>query len=467
MSRRAAGLRGRSAKIIATLGPGSSAPGTIRLLAEAGVDVFRLNFSHGEQEKHKKTYEAIRMTEELLGRPLAVLADMQGPKIRVGKFPGGALKLDMRGEYDLIVGKETDADNVIPVPRAEILSVLEEGDTILADDGLLIFTVIKAGKNPRVRSELPGVLKDRKGFTVRGKALPVPALSEKDRSDLAFALDMGVDIIALSFVQTVADIDEARGLIGDRAMIVAKLEKPAAIDNLDAIIEATDAVMIARGDLGVEFPPEEVPLIQRRIVRVARNAAKPVIVATQMLESMVENAAPTRAEASDVATAVYQGVDAVMLSAETAVGRHPATAVAIMNRIIRAVEGADDYRQALVQYDGGGDQRDDVDTTAQAVMDIAERNDTPLALRTGDIFRLAQFSRVRGKQAILYGSLDDKRLRQAQMLWGVHAAEMEPGDDWARRLMLSAEQGGPVTYAMWRGCDGVWAWEMGVEDEAL
>ncbi|MCR9193563.1 MAG: pyruvate kinase [Hyphomonas sp.] len=467
MSRRAAGLRGRSAKIIATLGPGSSAPGTIRLLAEAGVDVFRLNFSHGEQEKHKKTYEAIRMTEELLGRPLAVLADMQGPKIRVGKFPGGALKLDMRGEYDLIVGKETDADNVIPVPRAEILSVLEEGDTILADDGLLIFTVIKAGKNPRVRSELPGVLKDRKGFTVRGKALPVPALSEKDRSDLAFALDMGVDIIALSFVQTVADIDEARGLIGDRAMIVAKLEKPAAIDNLDAIIEATDAVMIARGDLGVEFPPEEVPLIQRRIVRVARNAAKPVIVATQMLESMVENAAPTRAEASDVATAVYQGVDAVMLSAETAVGRHPATAVAIMNRIIRAVEGADDYRQALVQYDGGGDQRDDVDTTAQAVMDIAERNDTPLALRTGDIFRLAQFSRVRGKQAILYGSLDDKRLRQAQMLWGVHAAEMEPGDDWARRLMLSAEQGGPVTYAMWRGCDGVWAWEMGVENEAL
>lgn len=467
MSRRAAGLRGRSAKIIATLGPGSSAPGTIRLLAEAGVDVFRLNFSHGEQEKHKKTYDAIRMTEELLGRPLAVLADMQGPKIRVGKFPGGALKLDMRGEYDLIVGDETDAENVIPVPRAEILSVLEEGDTILADDGLLIFTVIKAGKKPRVRSELPGVLKDRKGFTVRGKALPVPALSEKDRSDLAFALDMGADIIALSFVQTVADIEEARGLIGDRAMIVAKLEKPAAIDNLDAIIEATDAVMIARGDLGVEFPPEEVPLIQRRIVRVARNAAKPVIVATQMLESMVENAAPTRAEASDVATAVYQGVDAVMLSAETAVGRHPATAVAIMNRIIRAVERADDYRQALVQYDGGGDKRDDVDTTAQAVMDIAERNDTPLALRTGDIFRLAQFSRVRGKQAIVYGSLDEKRLRQAQMLWGVHAAEMEPGDDWARRLMMSAEQDGPVTYAMWRGCDGVWAWEMGVEDEAL
>ena len=464
MNKRAAGLRGRSAKIVATLGPGSSAPGTIRLLAEAGVDVFRLNFSHGEQEKHKKTCEVIRMTEEFLGRPIAVLADMQGPKIRVGKFPDGALKLDMRGEYDLIVGAETDQPNTIPVPRAEILSVLEEGDTILADDGLLIFTVIEAGNNPRVRSVLPGVLKDRKGFTVRGKALPVPALSEKDRSDLAFALEMGVDIIALSFVQTVEDIEEARSLIGDKAMIVAKLEKPAAIDNLDAIIDATDAVMIARGDLGVEFPPEEVPLIQRRIVRVSRNAGKPVIVATQMLESMVENAAPTRAEASDVATAIYQGVDAVMLSAETAVGRHPATSVAIMNRIIRAVERADDYRQALIQYDGGGACHDDVDTTAQAVMEIAERNSTPLALRTGDIFRLAQFSRVRGGQPILYGSLDEKRLRQAQLLWGVNSANMEQGDDWARRLMTTASLTGPVTYAMWRGGEGLWAWEMGVAE---
>ncbi|MEO1324925.1 MAG: pyruvate kinase, partial [Pseudomonadota bacterium] len=275
MSRKTAGLRGRRAKIVATLGPGSSAPGTIRLLAEAGVDVFRLNFSHGEQEKHQQTYDFIRSTEALLGRPLAVLADLQGPKIRVGKFPGGELKLEMRAEYDLVVGDQTDAPNTIAVPRAEILSVLEEGDTILADDGLLIFTVTQAGDAPKVRSELPGVLKDRKGFTVRGKALPVPALSDKDRSDLAFALEMGADIIALSFVQTVADIEEARSLIGDKAMIVAKLEKPAAIDNLDGIIEATDAVMIARGDLGVEFPPEEVPLIQRKIVRVSRRADTP------------------------------------------------------------------------------------------------------------------------------------------------------------------------------------------------
>ncbi|MDG1824645.1 MAG: pyruvate kinase [Henriciella sp.] len=459
------GLRGRSAKIVATLGPGSSSSANIRLLAEAGVDVFRLNFSHGEQEKHKRTCDTIRMTEELLGRPLAVLADLQGPKIRVGKFPGGELKLGFRSEFDLVVGQETDQPDTIPVPRKEILSVLEEGDTILADDGLLIFTVVRAGDKPKVRADVPGVLKDRKGFTVRGKTLPVPALSEKDHSDLAFALEMGVDIVALSFVQTVADIEEARAIIGDKAMIVAKLEKPAAIDNLDAIVDATDAVMIARGDLGVEFPPEEVPLIQRRIVRVSRNAGKPVIVATQMLESMIENAAPTRAEASDVATAIYQGADAVMLSAETAVGRHPATAVAIMNRIIRAVEGADDYRQALEQYDGGGECRNDIDTVAVAAMEIATRNDVPLALRTGDIFRLAQFSRVRGAQPILYGSLDKTRLRQAQLLWGIHAATMEPGDDWTKRLMSSAGCEGAVAYAAWQGksADGLWAWAIGVE----
>ncbi len=455
-------LRGRSAKIVATLGPGSSAPGTIKLLAEAGVDVFRLNFSHGEQEMHKKTCQAIRGVEAAIGRPLAVLADMQGPKIRVGKFPGGSLKLSFRGEYDLVVGQETDQADVIPVPREEIIGVMEEGDTILADDGLLVFTVVRAGDSPRVRAEVPGVLKDRKGFTVRGKALPVPALSEKDHSDLAFALDMDVDFIALSFVQTVEDIMEARSIIQGRAMIVSKIEKPAAIDNLEAIVEATDAIMIARGDLGVEYPPEEVPTIQRRIVRVSRAAGKPVIVATQMLESMIENSAPTRAEAGDVATAIYQGADAVMLSAETAVGRHPATAVAIMNRIIRSVEAADDYRQAMEQFDGGGTKVTDVDTVAEAAMDIAERNSAPLALRTGDIPRLALFSRTRGTQPILYGSEVDLRLRQAQLLWGVHSAKMTPGPDWTRQLMSSAGLEGAVAYAAWRG-ENHWAWAMGVE----
>ncbi|MGB2574372.1 MAG: pyruvate kinase, partial [Henriciella sp.] len=284
-------------------------------------------------------------------------------------------------------------------------------------------------------------------------------------SDLAFALDLGVDIIALSFVQSVDDVAEARELIGDRALIVSKIEKPAATGNLEGIVQASDGIMVARGDLGVEFPAEEVPIIQRRIVRLARKAGKPVIVATQMLESMIENAAPTRAESSDVATAVYQGCDAVMLSAETAVGRHPATAVAIMNRTIRAVESAEDYRQALEQFNGGGEVRDDIDTIAVAAYSIASRNQTPLALRTGDILRLAQFSRIRGSQPILYGSMDEKRLRQAQLLWGVNAMHMAPGDDWARRLMDTASLKGAVTFAAWQGGEGLWAWGIGIEAE--
>lgn len=459
----ASSLRGRKAKIVATLGPGSSAPGTIKLLAEAGVDVFRLNFSHGDHDQHARTYAAVRAAEELLQRPLAILADLQGPKIRVGQLPDGQLKLGFNQECDLVAGDVTDKPHTIPIPKAEILSALEVGDVILADDGLIHFSVTQAGDTPKVQTAFPCVLKDRKGFTVRGKALPVPALSEKDRSDLDFALELGADIIALSFVQTVEDVLEARSLIQDRALLVAKIEKPAAVENIDEIIGATDAIMIARGDLGVEFPPEDVPIIQRKIVRKSRQAGKPVIVATQMLESMVHNAAPTRAESSDVATAVYQGCDAVMLSSETAVGRHPATAVAIMNRIIKAVEGADDFKRAMSQFDGGGEARDDIDTIAQTAQAIAQRNGTPLALRTGDIMRLAQFSRVRGTAQILYGSKEQTRLRQAQLLWGVHAAYMEPGDGWARRLMESSGQEGAISYAAWQGGDGLWAWAVGIE----
>ena len=314
-------IRGENAKIVATLGPGSRSRREIRALAEAGVDVFRLNFSHGEHEAHREALEAVRAAEAALGQPLATLGDLQGPKVRVGTFPGGAMRLGFRGEYDLIAADSTDREDAIPVPHAEIVAVLEVGDTILVDDGKLILTVTRAGDAPRVRAEVPGKLGDKKGFTVRGKALPVQALTDKDRRDLAFALEIGVDIVALSFVQTVEDILEAKAIIAGRAPLVAKLEKPAAIANLIEIVEAADAVMVARGDLGVEFAPEDVPVIQRRIVRAARAAGRPVIVATQMLESMIENSAPTRAEASDVATAIYQGADAVMLSAETAVGR--------------------------------------------------------------------------------------------------------------------------------------------------
>lgn len=460
-------IRNRQSKIVATLGPGCRSPKVVEMLAMAGVDVFRMNFSHGSHEDHRMALETVRRTEMRLGRSIGILADLQGPKVRVGQFPDGKVTFGFNDTLSLVAGETTDQAGTIPVPHPEILDVLEVGDEILANDGMVRFTVSEAGASPKVTSALPGELSDRKGFTVRGKALPVQALTEKDREDLAFAMELDVDFVALSFVQTAEDIHTTKALITNRAPLIAKLEKPAAIDNLDAILEATDGVMVARGDLGVEFPAEEVPIIQRRIVRASRAAGKPVIVATQMLESMIDNAAPTRAEASDVATAIYQGADAVMLSAETAVGRHPATAVAIMDRIIAATENAEDHRAAMDQFKG--DARDDlpVDIIADAAFRLADNaGATSLALRTGSTRRLIRFSRRRGEVPVLYSSNDKARLRRAQLLWGVHALEMGPegDDDWVTRVHDRSGLKGATAWSAWRGEDedDVTAWLMGV-----
>ncbi len=457
-------LRGENAKIVATLGPRSRTLKEIRALAEAGADVFRLNFSHGSHEDHRATLEIVRQVEALVGRPLAALADLQGPKVRVGSFAGGEMKLAWNGEYALVATEKTDAADTIPVPHKAILDQLEVGDTILVDDGKLIFTVTAAGKAPKVRADVPGKISDKKGFTVRGKALPVKALTDKDKADLEFALSIGVDLVALSFVQSVADISMTKAIINGRAPLIAKLEKPAALGELREIIQASDGVMVARGDLGVEYQLEEVPVIQRRIIRSARAAGRPVIVATQMLESMIENSAPTRAEASDVATAIYQGADAVMLSAETAVGRHPATAVAIMSRIIRATENADDYRRSMLQFDGDETAKSAIDVVAQTSLGMAEAEGaTALALRTGAFERLARFSRVRGSTPILYGSIDERRVRQACLLWGVHPHLLDAGvENWYRALMKASGLEGRVAYARWAGDDARFAWEIGV-----
>ncbi len=457
-------LRAENAKIVATLGPRSRTLKEIRALAEAGADVFRLNFSHGSHEDHRATLAIVRQVEGLIGRPLAALADLQGPKVRVGSFPGGEMKVAWKGEYPLVAAETTDAPETIPVPHKAILDQLEVGDTILVDDGKLIFTVTAAGKAPRVRADVPGKISDKKGFTVRGKALPVKALTDKDKADLEFALSIGVDLVALSFVQSVSDIAMTKAIINGRAPLIAKLEKPAALGELREIIRASDGVMVARGDLGVEYPPEEVPVIQRRIIRAARAAGRPVIVATQMLESMIENSAPTRAEASDVATAIYQGADAVMLSAETAVGRHPATAVAIMSRIIRATENAEDYRRSMLQFDGDEPARTAIDVVAQTSLAMAEAEGaTALALRTGAFERLARFARVRGKTPILYGSIDEDRVRQACLLWGVHPHKLDAGvENWYRALMKASGLEGRVAYARWAGDDARFAWEIGV-----
>jgi pyruvate kinase len=435
------------------------------------LDVFRLNFSHGSHEDHRKAFDAVRGAEARLGRPLAALADLQGPKVRVGSFPGGKIKWGFNAVFDLVPGETTQAENTFPVPHPEILAVLEEGDEILCNDGLVVLTVTRAGEAPQVRAMLPGELSDKKGFTVRGKALPVRALTAKDREDLTFAVSIGIDLVALSFVQTASDVREAQGLITNGAPLVAKLEKPAAIDNLLEIVDAADAIMVARGDLGVEFPAEQVPILQRRLVRAARAAGKPVIVATQMLESMIDNAAPTRAEAGDVATAIYQGADAVMLSAETAVGRHPATAVAIMGRIIAATEQADDFRRSMLQFRGEATHAPDAaDIVASAAFRLAEAEGArAMAVRTGSWRRLSQFARARGGLPTLYGSQDAARLRRAQLLWGVHPMALADAaaKDWARTLMNAAGLSGKVAWSAWRGEDdgAVTAWEIGVEGE--
>jgi len=318
------------------------------MLIQAGVDCFRLNFSHGGREDHARRMAAIRAAEEQAGAPVGVFADLQGPKIRVGSFVEGEIRLKYNDIVTIEASSEAGAAHFIRMPHPELVNALEEGDILKLDDGKMQLTVIERGRTQvKARVDFGGVLKNQKGVNVPTRRIPISALTPKDRADLAYALDLGVDYVALSFVQCAEDVADARALIGERAGVIAKIEKPSALEQINQIVELADAVMVARGDLGVELPPEQVPIAQRQIIRAARAAGRPVIVATHMLESMVEAATPTRAEASDVATAVYQGADAVMLSAESAVGRHPQSAVAIMDRIIRAVEQDEQYWSAL------------------------------------------------------------------------------------------------------------------------
>jgi pyruvate kinase len=338
-----------NAKIVATLGPASADRATIEALVQAGADVFRLNFSHGTHADHKQRLDTIRAVESDLGRPIGVLLDLQGPKLRVGTFAGGPVQLQEGAPFRLDLDRERPGDATrAPLPHPEIFAALAEGAELLLDDGRLRLRVEKCGADfADTRVVNGGQLSDRKGVNVPGVVLPLSALTEKDRADLDYGLTLGIDWIALSFVQRAEDILEVKRIVKGSAGIVAKLEKPAAINSLEAILEATDAVMVARGDLGVELPAEQVPAIQKRIVRACRRLGKPVIVATQMLESMVSAPVPTRAEASDVATAIYDGADAVMLSAETASGRYPVQAVAMMDRIIAQTEADPHYRDAM------------------------------------------------------------------------------------------------------------------------
>ena len=411
----------RNCKIVATVGPSSNSPDRLALLARTGVDVFRINFSHGDAEAHKRVIAAIRQMETMRGRPVGVLADLQGPKIRVGVLTDDEMKLAFGEVVELVCAEEQPGDRkAIPIPHPEIFEVSEEGDQLLFDDGRLACSLVSVEKDrAEARIIQPGTLKTRKGVNVPNKRLPISAITEKDRADLVTALDANVDFIALSFVQHPSDVEEARDLIAGRAKLIVKIEKPSALEHLEDILKSADAVMVARGDLGVELPPEQVPVHQRRIVRTARQLGRPVIVATQMLESMIESPVPTRAEASDVATAVYQGADAVMLSAESAVGRHPQTVVAIMDRIIRAIEDAPDFYDALSQYTVDPDVTT-ADAICQAAAQITDTLDCAAIVAYSSTGATGKrMSRMRPKAPILMLSDQMKTARLGALYWGI------------------------------------------------
>src|SRR5947208_4090763 len=329
----------RRTKIVATLGPASSDQATIARLFEAGADVFRINMSHTSHDAMRKLHAAIRAVEKDFGRPIGILADLQGPKLRVGTFQSDFVMLKKGAEFVLDADKAPGDEHRVHLPHPEILAALEPGHTLLLDDGKIRLKAVETSPTRALaRVEVGGKLSARKGVSLPDTTVPFSALTEKDRSDLDACLGAGVDWVGLSFIQRPEDIAEAKKITRGRASVMAKIEKPQAVARLAEILDYSDALMVARGDLGVEMPLEKVPGIQKQITRAARRAGKPVVVATQMLESMITNPVPTRAEVSDVATAIFEGADAVMLSAESAAGQYPVEAVATMNRIAEEVE---------------------------------------------------------------------------------------------------------------------------------
>ncbi|MGE8142950.1 pyruvate kinase [Novosphingobium sp. NPDC080210] len=415
--------RGRKVKILATMGPASRSPEMIEKLLRAGADAFRVNMSHGDHETHAQTIAAIRAVEKNLGKPVAVLCDLQGPKLRVGTFKDGRAVIRHSGHFTFDRDPTPGDENRVCLPHPELFSVLHKGQRLLIDDGKLKLRVIEANEDRILCSaEVGGVISDRKGVNVPDAVVPIPALTEKDRRDLAFALDQGADWIALSFVQRPEDVAEARRLIGSTGTaLMAKIEKPAAVDRLEEIIELADGIMVARGDLGVELNPEEVPPIQKRIVAITRRSGKPVVVATQMLESMIESPAPTRAEVSDVANAVYDGADAVMLSAETASGAWPEEAVTIMHRIAGQVESDPGYRQQ-VSFAQVMPDTTTADALSHACASIAES--LPIAgiiVFTGSGSTARRVARERPAAPMLVLTPSQLIARRMALLWGAHA----------------------------------------------
>jgi pyruvate kinase len=415
--------RSRKAKIVATLGPSSTDSAIIESMFRAGADVFRLNFSHGSHEDHKKRLDTLRALEQSLGRPVGVLIDLQGPKLRIGTFANGSVVLEAGASFRLDLSATQPGDQTrVALPHPEIFAALEVDTRLLLDDGRIELKVEKFSAESADTTVINGgVLSDRKGVNVPGVVLPLSALTEKDRKDLAFGLSLGIDWIALSFVQRVEDILEIQEIVQGRARIIAKLEKPAAIDQLEPIIRAADAIMVARGDLGVEMPAEQVPAIQKRIVRVCRRLGKPVIVATQMLESMVTTPVPTRAEASDVATAIYDGVDAVMLSAESASGKYPVEAVTMMNNIIVQTESDPFYTESMTAHQSPA-KAEIADAIGLAMRTVADLLDVAANVAyTSSGHSALRMARERPQAPIIGMTPKLSTARGLALVWGVHA----------------------------------------------
>ncbi|WP_232474804.1 pyruvate kinase [Neoroseomonas rubea] len=424
-SARPAFRRRRRTKVIATLGPASSTPEVIEKLYRAGADVFRLNFSHGSHEDHAARIAMIRDIERKVGRPIGILVDVQGPKLRVGKFQAGRVQLQAGQPFRLDLNPTPGDVRRVNLPHKEIIAAAQIGTSLLLDDGKLRLRVTRT-RPDHLETEVVvgGALSDRKGVNVPDVVLPIPALTEKDRADLDFVLPLGIEYIGLSFVQRAEDVAETKAIAAGRAWVMVKLEKPQALDNLDDILALTDCVMVARGDLGVELPPEEVPLAQKRIVRAARALGKPVVVATQMLESMITAPSPTRAEVSDVGTAVFDGADAVMLSAETAAGQYPYEAVNMMDRIVARVEQDPDWRR-LTDSSRPAPERTSAGAIATAARQVAETIDAEvIATFSSTGSTTLRVARERPACPILGLTSSGATARRMAVVWGVHPLEV-------------------------------------------
>ena len=436
----------RSAKIIATLGPGALSSDKVRNMFKAGADLFRLNFSHGDYQTHLKAIKTIRVIEEELGRPIGIIADLQGPKLRIGQLQRDILELKRGDELILEAGEGNGDFNRIPFPHPELFQTLKAGSNISIDDGRIQLIVQQVNNEVADTVVISGgELRSHKGVNLPGAIIPIAPITEKDQADLEFALEHGVDWIALSFVQRPSDVKEAKRLIGGRAALIAKIEKPAAVRSLTEIVELADGIMVARGDLGVELPLESVPGIQKQIIRAARTAGKPVVVATQMLESMINAPTPTRAEVSDVATAVYDGADAIMLSAETAIGSYPVEAVTIMSRIAAQAE-RDPLYLPILNAEWAEPEATHVDALSAAARQVAGTLGAA-AVITYTFTGVTALRTARKRPGVPVLALTHNKLtaRQLALAWGVHSVHTDDATDFndmdQRACQIAVEQG--------------------------